>query len=157
MKRTRNWMLREDVKIPLSFHDTDAMRVVWHGNYARFFEKAREALLDSLGYGYVQMDEDGVCFPVTDLRITFRRPLTVGDRFCTASALLIAHDFKITFDYEVRNSQGQICAWGSTDQVCMETGGKHLTYDIPKRLVDSIEKAKPKLGPEAWSAREGRQ
>ncbi len=34
-----------DVELTIPFHDVDAMGVVWHGNYFRYFEIAREKLL----------------------------------------------------------------------------------------------------------------
>ena len=37
-----------DVVLTVSFHDCDPMGVVWHGNYFRFFEIGREALLRSI-------------------------------------------------------------------------------------------------------------
>ena len=35
----------------IPFHDIDPMGVVWHGNYFRYFEIAREALLNQIDYG----------------------------------------------------------------------------------------------------------
>lgn len=36
-------LLQVEIPIKVRFSDTDAMGVVWHGNYLRFFEDAREA------------------------------------------------------------------------------------------------------------------
>jgi acyl-CoA thioester hydrolase len=41
-----------EVEITIPFHDVDMMGVVWHGNYFRYFEIAREALLNQFDYGY---------------------------------------------------------------------------------------------------------
>ncbi|WP_368860434.1 acyl-CoA thioesterase, partial [Klebsiella pneumoniae] len=48
-----------EVSITVPFHDVDAMEVVWHGNYFRYFEIAREALLDQFDYGYRAMRDSG--------------------------------------------------------------------------------------------------
>ncbi|KHI23155.1 4-hydroxybenzoyl-CoA thioesterase, partial [Escherichia coli] len=46
-----------EVELTIPFHDVDMMGVAWHGNYFRYFEVAREALLNQFNYGYRQMKE----------------------------------------------------------------------------------------------------
>ena len=41
--------------VTAEFFDVDAMKIVWHGNYVKFMEVARCAMLDRLGYGYKEM------------------------------------------------------------------------------------------------------
>ena len=41
-------MIAADVTIRVQFYDLDPMQVVWHGNYARFLEQARCALLERI-------------------------------------------------------------------------------------------------------------
>src|SRR5262249_46894893 len=67
-------------EIPLSpaFHDLDPMNVVWHGNYVRYFELARCALLQQIDYDYPQMRDFGYAWPVVDMRIKYVRPLVYG-------------------------------------------------------------------------------
>ncbi len=48
-----------EVELTIPFHDVDMMGVAWHGNYFRYFEVAREALLNQFNYGYRQMKESG--------------------------------------------------------------------------------------------------
>ncbi len=61
-----------DIEIP--FHDVDMMEVVWHGNYAKYFEIARCALLEKIYYSYPQMHDSGYSWPVIDLRIRYIKP-----------------------------------------------------------------------------------
>ena len=56
------------------------MGVVWHGNYFRYFEIAREALLNQFDYGYRQMKTSGYLWPVVDARVKYRNPLTFEQR-----------------------------------------------------------------------------
>jgi len=42
------------VEITVPFHDADSMGVVWHGNYFRYLEVAREQLLKQFDYGTVR-------------------------------------------------------------------------------------------------------
>jgi len=45
--------------------------VTWHGNYFRYLETARSALLDNIGYNYRQMVDSGYLWPVVDARIKY--------------------------------------------------------------------------------------
>lgn len=65
-----------EVELTVPFHDVDMMGVVWHGNYFRYFEIAREALLNQFNYGYRQMKESGYLWPVVDTRVKYRDVLT---------------------------------------------------------------------------------
>ena len=61
------------VKVP--FYDMDSMGVAWHGNYAKYLEVARCALMDQLDYNYVQMQESGYAWPIVNLNVKYIRPL----------------------------------------------------------------------------------
>ena len=65
-----------EVELTIPFHDVDMMGVAWHGNYFRYFEVAREALLNQFNYGYRQMKESGSWWPVVDARVKYRHALT---------------------------------------------------------------------------------
>ena len=51
--------LVEEITLAPAFHDCDPMQVVWHGNYFKYFEIARCALLQRYDYDYPQMQESG--------------------------------------------------------------------------------------------------
>ena len=66
-----NPLLEAEVDIDVPFHDLDPMQIVWHGRYAQYFEIARCALLDQIGYGYDAMRESGYAWPIIDMRIQY--------------------------------------------------------------------------------------
>jgi acyl-CoA thioester hydrolase len=49
--------LVHEIEVKPAFFDLDPMAVVWHGNYVKYFEYARSALLQKFDYDYVQMRE----------------------------------------------------------------------------------------------------
>src|SRR5580692_6916004 len=69
-----------EVETQVQFYDLDPMDVVWHGNYAKFLELARCALLDKIDYNYAQMKASGYAWPVIDMHIRYLQPATFGDR-----------------------------------------------------------------------------
>ena len=70
--------LFHEIEIRPAFYDLDPMAVVWHGNYVRYFELARTALMERLGYGYEAMRESGYFWPVVDMRVKYMRPATLN-------------------------------------------------------------------------------
>lgn len=69
-----------EVELQVQFFDLDPMEIVWHGNYVRYLETARCALLDSIGYNYPQMKESGYAWPVIDLHLRYVKPAVFLDR-----------------------------------------------------------------------------
>ena len=48
-----------EIELRPAFHDCDPMNVVWHGNYFKYLEIARCALLQRHDYDYPQMLASG--------------------------------------------------------------------------------------------------
>lgn len=105
----------------IRFSEIDAMRVVWHGAYAKYFEDAREAFGSAYGLGYEQIVGNGYYVPIVDLTFQYRKPLRYGMTpvmtvtYCPTAAA------KIVFDYEIRECEGgDLIASGHSVQVFMD-------------------------------------
>ncbi|NBP90463.1 MAG: hypothetical protein EBU50_04445, partial [Opitutae bacterium] len=59
-------MLEASVETRVRFAETDAMGVTYHGNYLPWFEMARVAMLDKIGYPYRELEKDGFLLPVLE-------------------------------------------------------------------------------------------
>ena len=44
--------ISEEIVFNVEFYDVDSMRIVWHGNYVKYMEASRCALLNKIGYNY---------------------------------------------------------------------------------------------------------
>ncbi|MEM9042347.1 MAG: thioesterase family protein [Actinomycetota bacterium] len=67
--------------IRVRFAETDAMRIVHHGNYLAYFEEARVEFLDHIGHPYTSWRDDGVQSPVLESYVRYRQPLHFAERF----------------------------------------------------------------------------
>ena len=45
-------MIKYETKMRVEYYETDAMGIVHHSNYIRYFETARTELFRSMGYSY---------------------------------------------------------------------------------------------------------
>ncbi|MGN0893887.1 MAG: acyl-CoA thioesterase [Succinivibrio sp.] len=139
MYKKPRFLFSQKSTFPISFHDTDAMGVVWHGNYIKFFELAREALFDELGYGYAHMKRDGIALPITECNCRYRNMLSVTDKALTVDAMLVEYDCRIVIAYEVYAKDGDVlCAYGSTHQVAMDVNTKEVIFKTPEPLEKAV-------------------
>ena len=69
-----------EVEMQVQFFDLDPMQIVWHGNYVKYLEVARCALLDKIGYNYEQMRESGYMWPIIEMNLRYAALAEFGQR-----------------------------------------------------------------------------
>ncbi|MBS6436929.1 MAG: thioesterase family protein [Pantoea sp.] len=126
-----------EVAITVSFHDCDPMGVVWHGHYFRFFEKAREALLRQIGYGYAEMAASGYVWPVVDAQVKYRQPLRC-EEVIRVSARITEYENRLRIDYEVKNAAGQVATRAHTLQVAVHQATQEMCFVSPDVLLEKL-------------------
>ena len=104
------------VRIP--FHDVDLMAVAWHGHYVKYFEIARCALLDKIGYNYPEMRDSGFAWPVVDLHVRYPGPARFQETIAVEAAI-VEWENRLRIRYTARNEQGKRITFGHTDQVAV--------------------------------------
>ena len=124
--------------LSVPFHDCDPMQVVWHGNYFKYFEIARDGLLYSKGVDLQSFYEKaGIVFPIIKSSIKHVFSLRHRDEFICKASLLDAR-FKIDFSFEVRLAKNnKLCAKGKTEQAAVKVPEMEILFSIP----DEIRKA----------------
>ncbi len=120
-----------DLTVP--FHDADPVGVAWHGNYFRYFEHARCALLDRIGYGYRQMMASGFYWPIVKASVKYVRALPFDSRI-TVTARLLEWDYRLKIAYEVVDAQGRRATTGQTIQVAVDAASGEMHIGAPEAL-----------------------
>jgi acyl-CoA thioester hydrolase len=90
------------------------MGVVYHGNYAQFFEMGRIDWLRSLGISYKSMEENNVMLPVISLQCNFKKSAEFDDEITVKTILKKTPAVKIEFDYEITNQNNELLTTGNT-------------------------------------------
>jgi acyl-CoA thioester hydrolase len=101
------------------FEEVDAMRIVWHGRYASYFEDGRVALGKKYGIGYADFIREQVPVPIRQMTLDFVRPLQFGERFEVETRLHWSDAARINFEYVIRNAQGESVCTGCTVQMML--------------------------------------
>ncbi len=132
-------MLTIDTLIKAQFYDLDPMQVVWHGNYVRFLEQARCALLDRIGFNYPEMGRSGFVWPIVDLRIKYVRPIRFGQEVMV-SATLSEYENRLKIDYRIRDAgSGEVLTKAHTIQVAVNIASGEMCLESPAALTDRVK------------------
>ncbi|WP_294343285.1 thioesterase family protein [uncultured Selenomonas sp.] len=124
----------------VNFYDTDAMAVVHHANYIRWFEIGRVAYLRRIGITLGALMEAGYVFPITKVGAEYHAPGHFDDELVietTATALTKA---KMVFSYRILNQAGTLLVSGFSENVFTHRDTGHITR-LPKEFYVLMEAA----------------
>jgi len=132
-------MITKSTSLRVRYGETDQIGVVYHGNYAQFFEIGRIEWLRSLGISYKKMEENNTMLPVVSLQCNFKKSTEFDDEITIKTTLKKTPTVKIEFDYEIHNQLGELLCIGNTILafVAMDTKKPMRCPDyIMKLLID---------------------
>lgn len=127
-----------EITLAPAFHDCDPMNVVWHGNYFKYLELARCALLQRYDYDYPQMLAGGHLWPVVDARIKYIRPLRFQQvlRVC---ARIVEWEHRLKIQYEILDAgTGKVLTRAHTIQVAVDATTQEMLYQCPPVLWERL-------------------
>ena len=107
-------MSNANTTIRIRYSETDQMGVVYHGNYAQFFEIGRTEWLRSKGITYKDMENSGIILPVVSLNCNFKKSALYDDLITVKVKLKKIPAVKIEFDYEIINQNDELLCTGNT-------------------------------------------
>lgn len=125
------------VSIRIPFHDVDLMAVAWHGHYVKYFELARCALLDKIGYNYPEMRDSGFAWPVIDLHLRYPGPARFRDTL-QVEAAIVEWENRLRIAYTARNGAGKRITFGHTDQVAVDIASGRMELATPPVLREKL-------------------
>ena len=120
------------VIIKIRFSDTDAMGIVWHGNYLKFFEDGREEFGNRYNMSYLEVYNQGFFTPIVKSEVAHKAPIYYGEEVQVIVKYIPTKAAKIIFEYEVKNiTTGKVCALGKTIQVFLNKESRELELFAP--------------------------
>jgi acyl-CoA thioester hydrolase len=131
-------MREYEFKVRVRYAETDQMGVVYHGNYAQYFEMGRVEWLRNIGVSYKWMEENGIMLPVVSLSMNYKKPARYDDLIRVKTIFKSQTSVKIEFDYEIYNEKNELLTIGNSVLVFvdMKTGRPTLPPDyIVEKLL----------------------
>jgi acyl-CoA thioester hydrolase len=125
-------ILIAETEIAIRFNEVDALGIVWHGNYVKYFEDGREAFGNKYDLNFQQVYvNDGFVTPIVTVECNYKQSLKYGDRAIIETRYVQSKASKIIFEYSIfRASDRQLMTTGKTVQVFVSRSGE-LFYTVP--------------------------
>ncbi len=131
-------MITAEIVTKAQFYDLDPMQVVWHGNYPRFLEQARCALLDRIGFNYREMAATRFAWPIVDMRIRYVRPIRLAQEI-RVRAELLEYENRLRISYRIADvASGEVLTKAETVQVAVDMTSQEIQFVSPPELVDKV-------------------
>lgn len=124
--------LTSTIEIDVRFSETDAMGVVWHGNYLKYFEDGREHFGHVYDMPYLKVASHGFFIPIVHTSLDFKSSVFYGQKVKVVTEYVPVRTAKIVFNYKVINlTTGEIAAVGTTTQVFVSQTDRQLELITP--------------------------
>ncbi len=134
MKEFTNY---DEIQLRVRYGETDQMGIVYHGNYAQYFEMGRTEWLRKTGFSYKQMEDEGIMLPVISLSLNFKKSARYDDLLKVKTTLVKRPTAKIEFDYEITNESGEILTTGNSILVFLDKA-KNRPTRCPDYILDKL-------------------
>lgn len=122
-------------KIRVIYADTDAMGIVYHTNYIKWFEVGRNEFLRQLGFLYTDMEKLGHNLPVTEVYCHYLLPTRYDDLVIVETRIEFITRVIIKFSYKICNEEREkIHVEGYTIHACTNKEGK--VRRMPQIILD---------------------
>lgn len=131
-------MFTSKIQIRIHYALTDQMGVVYHGNYAQFYEIGRTEALRSLGLTYKEIEATGVIMPVTEIHSRFLRPALYDDLLTVVTIVkeMPLHS-KIVFHNEIYNEKNELLNVGDVTLYFLDAKTMKRS-DMPEKIKEKL-------------------
>ncbi|MBL8715119.1 MAG: YbgC/FadM family acyl-CoA thioesterase [Myxococcales bacterium] len=120
--------------VQIYYEDTDHSGLVYHANYLKYFERAREHLL-----GVQELlrlyHEEGIGFVVYRCELSFKQGAVFGDTIEIRSRAVLESEYRARFEQDAYRGD-TLLVKGVVEMVCLD--GKKQVVPIPPSVVARV-------------------
>lgn len=132
-------MFISETTIRVRYAETDQMDVVYHGNYAQYFEVGRAEAIRQLGFTYKSMEQMGIIMPIVEWHAKFLRPAHYDDLLTVKTILReLPADHRIEFHQEVYNQQEKLLTTGRVVLYFLKAATREK-HNMPEELRQKLK------------------
>lgn len=132
-------MIKTAVKVRAIYADTDAMGIVYHTNYIRWFEIGRTELFRDMGILYTEVETAGYNLPLTQVYCHYLLPAHYDDIILVETEIEYLKRASMKFTYRVWDEERRkVLTEGYTVHACTDREGRIIR--IPAMIADKIQK-----------------
>lgn len=132
-------MLSNYTKVRVIYADTDAMGIVYHTNYIRWFELGRSELMRQLGVAYTELAKLSLNLPLTKVSCHYLAPAKYDQLVMVETKFDYIKRASIKFNSKIWDeNQQKVLVEGYTIHACTNNEGK--IRRIPQLLLELTDK-----------------
>ena len=125
--------------IRVIYADTDAMGIVYHTNYIKWFEIGRNELMRQLGIAYTEMEQLGFNLPLTKVSCHYLLPARYDDIVIVETKIEYIKRASMKFNSFLWDEKKKnLLVEGHTVHACVNTEGK--IRRIPPQILELLTK-----------------
>lgn len=126
--------IRSTYRHRVAFFETDAMGIVHHANYVRFFELARIAWMDEHDRPYREYVEQNRHFATTHVTVFYARSAAFDETLEIDCWVEWVRGASLCMAYEIRRDD-LVLVTGSTEHAMVDGTGRPTRIPVERRLV----------------------
>lgn len=133
-----------ETRLRVRYAETDKMGVVYHSNFAIWFEVGRVELLRQHGFRYRDMEREDNChIAVVDMHIRYKAPAYYDDEILVRTWLADVRRSILEFHYQiVRLADQKLLAEGETTHIVVND--KLERRSLPEKYLAALAREAPK-------------
>lgn len=120
--------------VRVRYSETDAMGIVHHSNYLRFFEVGRVELMRDGGFPYTEFEAQGISSPVIESNLRWRSPARFDDLLTIETRLAELTPVRIRFEYRILREDTLLCE-GHTGHAFTNPAGRPVALTKASRAI----------------------
>jgi acyl-CoA thioester hydrolase len=139
----RGWrlMLAASAEIVVPFHDLDPVDIVWHGNYVKYLEVARDELMNRIGYSHDAMRASGFVWPVVEMKLRYLQAARLRQKL-RVRASISEYEYRLKIVYDISDAaSGRRLTRAHTVQVAVRVDTGEMLFQTPPVLREKIAAA----------------
>lgn len=109
------------IRFRVRYYETDAMGIVHHSNYIRWFELGRTEYLRAVSLAYRSLEDRGIGSPVIGIRCRYLHPSRYDDLIELETWVQAYDGIRLTMGYAARCANKLICS-GESDHAFVRDG-----------------------------------
>lgn len=119
----------------VSYYETDKMGITHHSNYIRWMEEARVYFLESIGFPYDKLEDDGIISPVIGINCEYKESTTFNDDIEIEVSVKEFKGVRLVIEYIMKNKDTQkLVLKGVSEHCFLNKSGKlvRLSKEFPE-------------------------
>lgn len=123
----------------VQYYETDAMRIVHHSNYIRWFEECRTAFLKQVELDYDKLEDRGLIIPVLSVNCEYKQSVVFGQKVKILAKVDYFTGLRFGLSYEIYSEDGSVLhAKGTTTHCFLNSDMRPM--NVKKYAKDVFER-----------------